>query len=40
MQYQAASTELRSPPSQVPFLGMIGEAIALALIASFLAWLV
>jgi len=40
MQYQSASTELRSPPLRLPFWAMLSEGLVLAAIASLLSWLV
>ena len=39
MQYQSASTELRSLPPRLSFWGLLSEGLVLAAIASLLTWL-
>jgi hypothetical protein len=40
MQYEAAKSELRSPPKSLPFMGMLFEAAGLLLITGLLFWLI
>ena len=40
MQYEAARTELQSPPQRVPLSGMAIEALTLVLIAAAMLWFV
>ena len=39
MQYEAAKSELRSPPQTLPFLGMLFEAAGILSITGLLFWL-
>jgi hypothetical protein len=40
MQYQSASSELRSPPRSIPFAGIAIQAGVMLLTSAFLAWLI
>lgn len=40
MQYEAAKTELRSPPPRLSLTALVSEVLILAALAMFLTWLV
>ena len=40
MQYQAAKSELQSPPQSLPYVGMLFEAAGILLLTGLLFWLI
>ncbi len=40
MQYEAAKSELQSPPQRLSFIGMAFEAAGMLLLAGLLFWLI